>query len=190
VIRRRALVVAALVLVAGGASVQSHASADPAWTALRAGGHVLIVRHAQTVPGVGDPPGFRLGDCDTQRNLSDAGREQARRLGERLREGGVTVGDVLSSRWCRCLDTARLAFGRVVPYPPLDSFFGGRATEPAQTADVRERVRAFKGPGTLVLVTHQVNISALTGGYPAMGEGFVLAPGGAAGFTPVGRIAF
>ena len=81
-----------------------------AWAALRDGPAVLIVRHAQTEPGIGDPAGFRLGDCTTQRNLSAAGHTQAVALGRVLRERRVTVSRVESSLWCRCVDTARLAF--------------------------------------------------------------------------------
>jgi broad specificity phosphatase PhoE len=187
--RRAAWTVAFAVVVALLAAPVA-ASTEAAWAALRAGGHVLIVRHAQTEPGVGDPPNFARGDCATQRNLSERGREQARAMGQRVREAGVAIGPVLSSAWCRCLDTAQLAFGTAEAYAPLDSFFGARTGEPAQTAALRERIRSFAGPGTLALVTHQVNISALTGEHPAMGEAFVLAPGGPAGFRLVGRIAF
>ena len=188
---RRALLRAVAVGAAVVATSQAaHASTDAAWAALKSGGHVLIVRHAQTVPGIGDPPGFRRDDCATQRNLSEAGRAQSKAMGERLAAAGVRVDEALSSAWCRCLDTARLAFGRATAYEPLDSFFDGRASEPRQTAALRERVRAWRGPGTLALVTHQVNITALTGEVPAMGEALVLAPGGSAGFAVVGRIAF
>jgi phosphohistidine phosphatase SixA len=188
---RRVLLGAVALAVAVVAMPQAAwASTDAAWAALKSGGHVLIVRHAQTVPGIGDPPGFRLDDCATQRNLSDAGRAQAKAMGERLAAAGVRVDEALSSAWCRCLDTARLAFGRATPYEPLNSFFDRRATEPRQTAALRERVRTWQGAGTLALVTHQVNITALTGEVPAMGEAIVLAPGGAAGFSVVGRIPF
>ncbi|MFM1989647.1 MAG: hypothetical protein RJA99_2604 [Pseudomonadota bacterium] len=144
--------------------------------ALRAGGCVVLMRHARTEPGVGDPPGFRLEACGTQRNLSDDGRAQALAIGAALRELGVPVDQVRSSRWCRCLDTARLAFGRVEPWPPLDSFFDGRSGEPAQTAAVRAWALAFAGPGNAVGVTHQVNVTALTGEWLAMGEALVLRP--------------
>lgn len=144
------------------------------WTALREGGHVLILRHAETEPGIGDPPQFKLDDCSTQRNLSAPGRMQAQRLGRRLAEQGVIVTEVLSSRWCRCLDTARLAFGKVSPTPALDSFFGEQHKAASQTAALRKRIAEFRGPGNLVLVTHQVNITALTGVHPAMGETVVL----------------
>src|SRR5512134_1262540 len=80
------------------------------WQALRAGGHIALLRHA-AAPGVGDPPGFRLEDCGTQRNLSAEGRAQARRIGEALRRRGVEVDAVYSSEWCRCLQTAELIGG-------------------------------------------------------------------------------
>jgi phosphohistidine phosphatase SixA len=167
------------------------ARADEAlWAALAEGGHVALMRHAQA-PGTGDPEGFRLNDCGTQRNLDQTGREQARRTGHAFREHGVAVGRVLSSQWCRCLETAELlALGEVFPFPPLNSFFGDRAREPVQT----EAVRAFlaeadaEGP-SLVMVTHQVNITALTGIFPASGEIVVLRLGGAAIFETIGAIA-
>ncbi|HEY8381965.1 MAG TPA: histidine phosphatase family protein [Microvirga sp.] len=164
-------------------------AAEPAWQALREGGTVALLRHARA-PGTGDPAGFVLEDCRTQRNLSEEGRAQARRIGEAFRAERVPVGRVLSSRWCRGLDTARLAFGdRTEPFPPLDSFFGGRSAEPAQTQAVRELIAGWRGqPGVLVLVTHQVNITALTGIFPAEGEVIVLRPGGADGFSAVGTI--
>lgn len=171
------------------------AADEAAWAALRTGGAVLVLRHARTVPGIGDPPGFRLEDCATQRNLSEDGRQQARRLGEALRRAGVVVDEVLSSRWCRCLDTATEAFGRVTPWPAADSFFDRRSDDAAarQTAELRRRVAAHRGPGTLVVVTHQVNITALTAIVPAMGEAVVLLSSRAKpgdGFTVAGRIAF
>ncbi|MEO1329928.1 MAG: histidine phosphatase family protein, partial [Pseudomonadota bacterium] len=76
---------------------------------LREGGRVLILRHAQTEPGVGDPAGYRLDDCSGQRNLNDLGKRQSRRLGEALAEAGIELTRALSSRWCRCVDTARIA---------------------------------------------------------------------------------
>lgn len=158
-----------------------------AWQALSEDGWVVLMRHA-LAPGTGDPAGFELGDCTTQRNLSEDGRAQARAIGERFREQGVEVGAVRSSRWCRCLETARLlALGDVVPTPALDSFFRRQERAEAQTARVREMIEAWEGPGTLVLVTHQVNITALTGVYPRSGELLVLAPGEAQ-MTLVGRI--
>jgi len=91
------------------------AADDTLWELLRGGGQVVLMRHAVTTPGVGDPSGFRLDDCATQRNLTDAGRDDARRVGAAFRTRGAPVGRVLSSPWCRCLETARLAFGGTSP---------------------------------------------------------------------------
>lgn len=151
-------------------------SEDAAWDALRGGGQVVLIRHTSTVAGLGDPPGFRLDDCATQRNLSDAGRAEARRIGAAFRRHGIPVDRVLSSRWCRCLETARLAFDRVEPWPALDSFFDDRGREPDQTrAALALMAEPLRG-GNLILVTHQVNITALTRIVPATGELIVLTP--------------
>jgi phosphohistidine phosphatase SixA len=158
--------------------VAGAAQADEAlWARLRDGGLVVMVRHA-TAPGVGDPPGFRLGECATQRNLSDAGRAEARRIGEAFRRERVPVAEVRSSEWCRCRETAELAFGRYTPWPPINSFFADRGTAAVQTEAVHA-LAARTGPrGNTVLVTHQVNITAATGVYPQPGEMVVLQPAG------------
>jgi phosphohistidine phosphatase SixA len=159
------------------------------WAALAGGGHVALMRHAYA-PGTGDPENFRLEDCSTQRNLHEAGREQARRTGEAFREHGVAVGQVLSSRWCRCLETARLlGLGTVEPFAPLDSFFGDRDHGPDQTEAVRARLAEAAPDGaSLVMVTHQVNITALTGIFPRSGEIVVLRLGGPEIFETIGTI--
>jgi phosphohistidine phosphatase SixA len=176
--RRRGSLVrlaAVLIITIALSPVVGHRTAVPArateaaWDALRAGGTVALIRHA-LAPGTGDPPGFVLEDCATQRNLSDEGRAQAARLGEAFRAHGVAVDRVLSSGWCRCLDTAVLAFGAAEAWAPLHSFFGDAGTGSAQTAEVRAGVAAWAGPGALVLVTHQVDITALTGIVPDSGE--------------------
>lgn len=158
------------------------------WRLLQGGGQVVLARHAATEPGVGDPPGFRLNDCATQRNLSELGREEARRIGAAFRASGVPIGRVLSSRWCRCLETARLAFGTVEPWPPLDSFFNDRSRELEQTQAVRRRAGERPPTGNLILVTHRVNISALTGLLPAPGEMIILTPQGGGNFRVAGRL--
>jgi len=137
-------------------------------------GTVLLLRHA-LAPGTGDPPGFQLDDCSTQRNLSEAGREQARQLGERLRASGITDARVYSSRWCRCLETAELLrVGPVQPEPALDSFFQRRAEGPGRTAAARQRIRELPLGPPVVMVTHQVNISALTGQFTPSGAGVII----------------
>lgn len=154
----------------------AHAAADDAlWARLREGGHVVLIRHARA-PGTGDPAGFRVDDCATQRNLSPEGLAQAAAIGAAFRERKVAVGQVLSSRWCRALDTARAAFGKVEPEPALDSFFRESRRGAGQTDRVRALIKAAsKERGNLVLVTHQVNITALTRLFPAEGEVIVLA---------------
>jgi phosphohistidine phosphatase SixA len=148
---------------------------EAALNALRAGGHAILMRHADA-PGGGDPPGFVLGDCTTQRNLSDEGRAQARRIGEMLKAEGVRIDRLLSSRWCRTLETAQLlGVGAVEPFAPLDSFFSQAAAGPGQTEAVGAHLQGI-GAQTFLLVTHQVNITALTGIFPASGEMIVVKP--------------
>lgn len=160
-----------LALAAAGATGLAQAQPpDPFWRLLREGGCVVLMRHAQTEAGVGDPPGFMLGQCRTQRNLSAAGREQARRVGERVRREGVAIASVRSSAWCRCVDTAQLAFGTHAVWPALNSIFEGQGDAEAQTREVLTAVAGLRAPENWILVTHQVNISALTGAFTAMGE--------------------
>ena len=137
-------------------------------------GGVLLVRHASTEPGLGDPPGFVLSQCHTQRNLSEAGRAQARAMGAWFTKHGLPVQAVLSSQWCRCLDTAQLAFGRVQAWPALNSTFDGQGQPEAQLQALRERLADLRAGTLEVWVTHQVILTALTGAYPAMAEGFLV----------------
>ncbi|HZH45469.1 MAG TPA: histidine phosphatase family protein [Roseococcus sp.] len=174
------------ILILAGLPGDAMAAEDAAWQGLRRDGIVLF-RHA-IAPGGGDPPGLRLGDCATQRNLDDTGRDQARRIGEAIRAAEVSVGAVLTSAWCRTRETAELAFpGRGVVEPAFNSFFADRGAGPAQTAAARTILRGWNGPGALFVSTHQVNITALTGIVPASGEGVVLRRDGDA-LVVVGRI--
>lgn len=176
--RSRRDILASLASVAWLAGTTGRADAagvDEPLARLAGGGRALLMRHA-LAPGTGDPSGFRLGDCGTQRNLNEAGRAQARALGARLRAAGLGRARVLSSRWCRCLETAELlAVGPVEPFDPLNSFFD-EASERAPRTEALGRFFAGLGPDAppLVMVTHQVNITALTGVVPVSGEGLVL----------------
>jgi phosphohistidine phosphatase SixA len=165
-----ALLIAVLVLPR-----PTHAQdADAAWSALEEPGTVAIMRHA-LAPGGGDPANFELGDCSTQRNLNDAGREQARRIGQAFRDNGVTVDRVLTSQWCRCRDTAELLdLAPIQDFPALNSFFRDRSTRDQQTQAVRDLLAEAPDDEKLVLVTHQVNITALTGVFPSSGEVVVI----------------
>ncbi len=168
-----------------------HARADAIADAIRGGGVALLVRHA-TAPGTFDPEGFKLDDCSTQRNLSVEGREEARRIGAELKRRGLIPGEVLTSQWCRCRDTATLAFGAARDWPALNSFIRARDSGPKQIAEVLARIAKIKpGDKPLVLVTHQVMVTALTGVYPQSGEVVVVAGGrkdGKAGLKVVGTI--
>lgn len=141
------------------------AAADPVSQARAIGADVIFLRHA-IAPGTGDPEGFRLDDCATQRNLSDAGRAQARAIGQALRDSGLTIAAVLTSQWCRARDTALLLdLGPVTEEPGLNSFFGTpEARQP--TLDRLQQVLSTLpegAEGITVMVTHQVVITAVTG---------------------------
>ena len=139
-------------------------------------GRVLMLRHAHA-PGNGDPPGFRLGDCTTQRNLGDEGRAQARRIGERLRGAGIAEARVWSSQWCRCLDTARLLdLGPVRELAALNSFFDRPQDRDRHVADLRAFLAGVPLEGApVVLVTHQVMVTAQTGSWVDSGGGALFA---------------
>ena len=129
--------------------------------------YVVLLRHA-VAPGTGNPTNFQLDDCSTQRNLSEDGRQQAIAIGEAFRSRDIPIAEVLSSQWCRCLETAELMdVGAVKPFVPLNSFFRDRSTAEAQTAEVQDYVAANGDrPGVIIMVTHQVNITALSGIFP------------------------
>ena len=160
-----------VVLCAWAVSV-AHA-AEPVWEASRAPGSVVVLRHS-FAPGGFDPPDARLDDCSTQRNLDDNGRAQARRIGEAFRRQGIAVGAVLSSPRCRCLDTARLAFGKVEPWDVLQGSLSNAERRQAQLLEMRRRIAAYRDGPPLVLVTHGSVVTDLTGRDIRMGELVVL----------------
>ena len=136
----------------------------------KAGNQIALLRHA-LAPGTGDPENFRLGDCTTQRNLSQAGRDQAVRIGNRFKQAGITDADVYTSEWCRCLETAELlGLNTPMPLPPLNSFFRNYEREAQQTAALHTWLASQQLSRPLILVTHQVNITAFSSIYPASGE--------------------
>lgn len=137
-------------------------------------GRVLMLRHANA-PGVGDPPGFSLSDCSTQRNLDAAGRAQARELGERLARAGVPRAKVYSSQWCRCLETARLLqLGPVTELPALNSFFGRSQDRQSNVAALRAFLARLPADGPpVVLVTHQFTLNDFTSQGTVSGGGTI-----------------
>ena len=155
--------------------VSGMASEDEAWTALREGRAVLMMRHA-LAPGTGDPAGFDVNDCSTQRNLSETGREEARLWKRLLGNHGITEARVFSSQWCRCMDTAReMDMGSVTAWPVLNSFFRNRGDGDTQTRQMIALVNDLAAGAPVVLVSHQVNVTALTGVFPRSNEGVILA---------------
>lgn len=154
------------------------ASADEAlWAKLREGGRVALIRHAQAPGGAGDPAGFRLDDCGTQRNLSEQGRAQARALGERIRAQAVPVERLVSSQWCRTIETARLLdLGPVESAPTFNNAYVLSAERDRLTAGAREAIGAWRGRGTLIVVSHGANILPLTRIHPGEGEIVVVEP--------------
>ncbi|MDX1572755.1 MAG: histidine phosphatase family protein [Methylophaga sp.] len=139
-------------------------------------GHALLLRHA-LAPGVGDPSGFQLADCATQRNLSTQGRQQARQIGDTLRAAGIKNATVYSSQWCRCLETAELlGFGEPQTLPAINSFF--QSTDPdaktKATKAFRQHLFAERDQVSRIYITHQVNLSALLGGFAASGSGYLV----------------
>jgi len=184
---RLALAAFALSLIV--APMVASADEQETWAALVNGGHVALVRHGNAPPGYGDPPGFKIDDCSTQRNLDERGRAQARAVGEAFRQHGVPVDKILSSPWCRCLETARLlALGPVESVLVVAS---SDRSSPERLAMLKEMVGAWRGPGTLVLVTHAFTVQSLAGFLPEQGETVVVKPnpGDQAGMDLVGRVA-
>jgi len=173
---------------AGAAAVSLPAAAEDGWQALGRPGAVALLRHA-LAPGTGDPADFTLGDCSTQRNLDARGRAQARAIGAAFRARGVAVDGVYTSRWCRCRETAALlGLGPVAELAALDSFFGDRSRRDAQTRAVRAFLAAQPADARLVLVTHFVNIRALTGRGARSGEIVVAARRGDGALEVTGAI--
>lgn len=163
---------------------------DASERALRAGGVVVAFRHA-LAPGTFDPPGMRLDDCSTQRNLSDEGREQARRIGAWFRARGLQPERVRSSPWCRCTETAQLAFGSADPWAALGSPRAGtEATNQAYLAELRTHLqqRARTPDRFEAWVTHMFVLNDLAGTGTTSGEGLVLQADADGGVRVLGRI--
>ena len=161
-------------------------ASDELWDLLRGGGQVVMIRHPLTDPGFGDPEGFRLEDCSTQRNLSQEGREHARRIGAAFRRHRIPVERVLTSPWCRCVEAASLAFGKAEIAPALGNLFGRPENRQKQVEELIVLAGMHRA-GNLVLVTHGSTILALTRVPVNMGEIMVLTPKGEGRFALAGR---
>jgi len=162
--RMRFAIFALLLGFCSTAEVAGADEAADAWKALRAGGHVALMRHADAPGGAGDPPGFRVDDCATQRNLSEKGRADAAKIGVRLKQEGIAFEQIRSSPWCRCMDTAALlSLGPVETEATFGNVVVLRDQREKLTAGARALVAGWSGRGNLLVVTHGANIQALTG---------------------------
>lgn len=178
----------ALALLLLAVSVPAHAT-DAGWALLREGSQVVLLRHAM-VSGTNDPANFDLEKCATQRNLSERGKQQAGRIGALFAARAAPVERVLSSRYCRCLDTARIAFeAEPEPFAPLDLLKTDEAEKTAQIAAVIKEIRGYSGSDNLVMVTHLENIKELTGVSPREGEAVIVGAEGD-GLRVLGRVTF
>ena len=151
--RMRVAIVALLLFGAAGSAAADQAA--DAWNALRSGAQVALMRHADAPGGAGDPPGFRVEDCATQRNLSPKGRADAEKIGSQLRRQGIAFEKIVSSPWCRCVDTAKLLdFGTVETEPTFGNVVVLRDQREALTAGARAVIVGWKARGNLLVVTH------------------------------------
>jgi broad specificity phosphatase PhoE len=178
------LTIACLLWVGMGSMAEG---SDAIWEALRAPGSVVVVRHSYA-PGAFDPPDARLEDCSTQRNLDEHGRGQARRIGEAFRRQGIAVGTVWSSPRCRCLDTARLAFGTAQRWDVLQGALRDAERRQRQLSEIRKAIAEHREGPPLVLVTHGSVVSDLTGLDVRMGAFVVLRRAADGRHIPVGQL--
>jgi phosphohistidine phosphatase SixA len=182
----RRLAIAALLIM----PIVTPAKADEAlWAALKQGGKVVLMRHATVDRSKGHGTRHTPGDCSQEMNLSQAGRAQAKKVGELFRARGIPVGDVLASPYCRTIDTAKLAFGKAKASEALRLL---EALPPAQaeqvTAQAMKLIGNYKGKGNLVLVTHEPNVVALAFETVETAGMFVFAPKGADQFDVLGKL--
>ena len=152
-------------------SFQINAS-EQVWDFAQEGDKIILLRHS-LAPGGGDPPGFKIDDCKTQRNLNRKGINQSKKIGKLFKRNEVPVDQVLSSQWCRCIDTAKYAFGNYKEFTALNSTFQSpyNKNEPKQLKELYNFVKKWDGKGkNLVLVTHYSIITAVTNAVPSSGE--------------------
>ena len=173
------------------AATNTHAGQVDLIKQMMSGVNILMIRHAYA-PGSGDPDNFKVGDCTTQRNLDDRGREQARSIGDWLRSKGIKAAKVYSSQWCRCLETARLLdLGTVAELPALNSFYEFPQDREPNIKALRSFIANLPANGDLIImVTHFVTILEITGEGVSSGEGVVLKLKGKGTYDVLGRLSF
>ena len=147
-------------------------ASDQAWNLAQEGNKIILIRHS-LAPGGGDPAGFKIDDCKTQRNLSKKGINQSKKIGKLFKKNNVTIDQVLSSQWCRCKDTAKYAFGDYKEFNALNSTFQSpyNKNEGKQLKELYNYVKKWNGNGkNLILITHYSIITAITTAAPSSGE--------------------
>jgi|TARA_B110000444_G_scaffold249032_1_gene273637 phosphohistidine phosphatase SixA len=147
-------------------------SAEINWEAIQEGNKIILIRHA-SAPGGGDPVGFKIKDCSTQRNLDQFGIEQSIYIGKLFKKKLIPIDKVLSSQWCRCKDTAKFAFGDYKEFSALNSTFQAPfdKNEEKQLKQIKDYIKNWKGKGkNLVIVTHYSIITKVTNSSPSSGE--------------------
>ena len=147
-------------------------AAQANWEPAKNGDKIILIRHSKA-PGFGDPPGFKIKDCKTQRNLSKKGIDQSKKIGKLFKKNKIKIDQVLSSQWCRCKDTAKYAFKNYKEFSALNSTFQPPLDKKAkkQIKELKDYIKNWNGNGSnLVLVTHYVIITAITDVVPRSGE--------------------
>lgn len=183
-----ALSIAAVLALSVPRGLAAGADDEEVWNLLRSGGQVVLMRHTVTPPGVGDPPGMRIDDCSTQRNLTDEGRRHAKAIGEVVRARGIQFERVLSSPMCRCLETARLAFGRAEIVNATVNPHAGIEDKPREVREMRALATEKRRGGNVILVSHGTTINGVTGLNVEPGEMIVVTPQGDGHFELRGRL--
>ena len=147
-------------------------SSETIWIEARKGDNIILIRHA-LAPGGGDPDGFNINDCKTQRNLNEVGINQSKKIGKIFRDNKIPIDIILSSEWCRCKDTAFYAFGKFKEFPALNSTFSTpyNKNEPRQIKEIKKYLKNWDSKNkNLILVTHYSIITAITDAVPGSGE--------------------
>jgi Histidine phosphatase superfamily (branch 1) len=181
--RRFLLPLAALLL-----SIPSLAAEDPLWERLKKGGLIVLLRNTAVDEGGGDPKGYKVEDCATQLNLTDKGREQAKNIGKAFASRKIPIAKVLTSRFCRCKETAELAFGKADVWDALNSFLDKPYSKSEQTRLLHQKIGQLPGEGNLVIVTHGYNIASAVGLNPDPGDMMIIAPDSRTGYRVLGEL--
>ena len=146
-------------------------SANDLQNILRDNGKIIFIRHAYA-PGGGDPDGFDIANCASQRNLNSEGISQSKHIGKFFQENDIIIDKVLSSEWCRCKETAKYAFNNYETKSFLNSFFSQKFAhnKDKQIKELKEYVKNWNSKKNLVLITHFVVIREILNISTSSGE--------------------